>query len=54
LWLTTAWLSFPILLARLCPLWFRFVSQIENETEGTMFWNSIRHRKGITGGAQQH
>jgi hypothetical protein len=39
LWLTTAWLSFPILLARLSPLWFRFVSQIENDTEGMMFWN---------------
>jgi hypothetical protein len=27
-------------------VWFRFVSQIENATEGTTFWNSVRHPKG--------
>jgi hypothetical protein len=27
--------------------WFCFVSQIENETEGTTFWNSVWHPKGI-------
>jgi hypothetical protein len=30
------------------------VSQIENETEGTMFWNSVWHPQGITSGTQQH
>jgi hypothetical protein len=34
----------------LVPLWFHFVSQMENGTEGTMFWNSIWHPKGITSG----
>jgi hypothetical protein len=29
----------------LAPLCLRLVSQIENETEGTTFWNSIWHRK---------
>jgi hypothetical protein len=54
LWLTT-WLSFPSsLLAGLSPLWFRFVSQIENETEGTTFWNSVWHPKGIASGTRQH
>jgi hypothetical protein len=33
--------------------WFCFVSQIENETEGT-FWNSVWYLKGIAGGTQQH
>jgi hypothetical protein len=45
--LTTTWLSFPSsLLSGLSPLWFRFLSQIENETKGT-FWNIVRHPKGI-------
>jgi hypothetical protein len=44
----TTWLSVPILTThRTYPLWFRFVSQIENETEGTAFWKSVRHLKGI-------
>jgi hypothetical protein len=29
----------PPYLLDLAPLWFRFVSQIENETEGMTFWN---------------
>jgi hypothetical protein len=40
LWLTTTWLLFPIiLLAGLSPV--ISVCQIENETEGTTFWNSV-------------
>jgi hypothetical protein len=31
-----------------------FVSQIENETEQTMFWNSDWHPNVITSGSQQH
>jgi hypothetical protein len=57
LWLTTTWLSFPILptlFTRLSPLWFRFVSRIENETEVTTFWNCVWHPKGITSGTRQH
>jgi hypothetical protein len=42
------------LLARLSPLWFCFVSQIANETEGMTFWNSVWHPKGIASGTQQH
>jgi hypothetical protein len=38
----------------LSPLWFRFVSQTENETEGTTFWNSVRHPKGTVSGTRQH
>jgi hypothetical protein len=29
------------LLARRSPLWFHFVSQFENETEGMMLWNRV-------------
>jgi hypothetical protein len=36
----------PPILTSLSPLWFRFVSQIENETEGTTFWNSVLTSKG--------
>jgi hypothetical protein len=36
------------------PLWFCFVSQIENETEEITFWNSVWHPKGITRGTRQH
>jgi hypothetical protein len=50
LWLTTTRLLFPIL--PLVP-WFCFVSQIENETEGTTSWNSVWHPKGIASGTQQ-
>jgi hypothetical protein len=48
LWLITTWLSFPSFLT--CwtwTLWFRFVTQFENETEGTTFWNGVWHPKGI-------
>jgi hypothetical protein len=31
-----------------------FVSQIENETEGMTFWNSVWHLTGITSGTRQH
>jgi hypothetical protein len=34
--------------------WFCFVSQIENETEGMTFWNSVWHPKGIARGTRQH
>jgi hypothetical protein len=51
LWLTTTWSSFPILPTR---LWFCLVSQIENETEGMTFWNSVWHPKGMASGTQQH
>jgi hypothetical protein len=54
--LTPACSSFPppaywccvsrAVLAELSPLWFRFVSQIENESAGTTFWNSVWHPKG--------
>jgi hypothetical protein len=27
--------------------WFRFVSQIENDTEESTFWNSVCHPKWI-------
>jgi hypothetical protein len=30
------------------------VSQIENETEGMIFWNSVWHPKGIASGTRQH
>jgi hypothetical protein len=39
----------PYLLDIVC-----FVSQIENETEGTTFWNSVWHPKGIASGTWQH
>jgi hypothetical protein len=42
------------LIAGLSPLWFRFVSQIENETEWTTFWNSVWHPKGIRSSTRQH
>jgi hypothetical protein len=42
------------LLAGLSPLWFRFVSQIQNKTEGTMFWNSVWHPKGTASGTRHH
>jgi hypothetical protein len=38
---------------QLLPL-FRFVSKFENETEGTSFWNSVWHPKGIACGTWQH
>jgi hypothetical protein len=41
-------------LAGLSPLWFRLVSQIENETEGMKFWNSVWHPKRITSITRQH
>jgi hypothetical protein len=31
-----------------------FFSQIENETEGMTFWNSVWHPKGIASGTRQH
>jgi hypothetical protein len=34
-------------LPRLSPLWFRFVSEIENETEKMTLLNSVWHPKGI-------
>jgi hypothetical protein len=34
--------------------WFRLVSWIENETEGTTFWNSVWHPQGIASGTRQH
>jgi hypothetical protein len=34
--------------------WFRFVSQIENGTERTTFWNSVWHPMGIASGTRQH
>jgi hypothetical protein len=53
--LTTTWLRFPIFPTRqTCPLWFRFVSQIEKEIEGTTFWNSVWHPKWIASGTRQH
>jgi hypothetical protein len=55
LWLTTTWLLFPMpLLTRISPLWFYFVSKIENETEGTTFWNSVWHPTGSARGTRQH
>jgi hypothetical protein len=42
------------LLAGLSTPWFRSVSQIENESEGMTFWNSVWHLKGITSGTRQH
>jgi hypothetical protein len=33
---------------------FSFVSQIENETEGTTFWNSVWQPKGIASGTQYY
>jgi hypothetical protein len=42
LWLTATCYHSPCsLLTGLSPLWFRFISQIENETEGTTFWNCL-------------
>jgi hypothetical protein len=38
----------------LSPLWFRFVFQTENQTEGTTFWNNIWHPKGIASGTRQN
>jgi hypothetical protein len=32
--------------------WFRFASQIESETEGMTFWNSVWHPKWITSGTR--
>jgi hypothetical protein len=52
-WVTTQFVTTSSLLTGLSLLWFCFVSQIENETEGT-FWNSVWHPKGITSGARQH
>jgi hypothetical protein len=40
------------LLAGVSHLWFCFVSQIENETEGMTFWNCVWHPKGIVNCAQ--
>jgi hypothetical protein len=34
--------------------WFRFISQIENETEETISWNSVWRPEGIKSSAQQH
>jgi hypothetical protein len=42
LWLTTTWLSSPSsLFARLIPLWFRFVSQIDIQRESQAVLDSI-------------
>jgi hypothetical protein len=50
---TTTWLSFPILLThRHSTLSFCFVFQIENETEGTKFWNGVWHPKGTASNTQ--
>jgi hypothetical protein len=49
LWLTT-WLSFPIPPTHWLSPWFCFVSQ----TEGTTFWNSVWHAKGIASSNRQH
>jgi hypothetical protein len=42
------------LLVGLSPLWFRFVSQIENETEGITFWDSVWHPKGIASSTRHY
>jgi hypothetical protein len=44
----------PLYSQELAPLWFCFVSQIENVTEGTTFWNSVWHPKRIVSGTRQH
>jgi hypothetical protein len=51
---THPWKPQSLWLAGLSPWWFHVVSQIENETEGTTFWNSVWHPKGIRNCTEQH
>jgi hypothetical protein len=36
----------------LSPHWFRFVSQINNQTEGTTFWNCVTNLKNLMRGSK--
>jgi hypothetical protein len=47
-------LSPSSLLTGLSPLWFCFVSHVENETDGSTFPKSVWHPKWIASGTRQH